>query len=404
MNRAVRGAQTRLMARNAERIRAAFRAAIDSQALVQAFFETHPAGGSITPQLARDWARVQANVDKKPLVEVLRRIYADGYVLGDVASRQQIALLIRRQKALKAPRVGVVNWQTWTPGNRAAAALLKPPGGLSTLLTRAGIVIDGVSDTKLNRIGTILSTALAQGLPPRRVAILIDQIVDDPSQALTIAQTETSRAVMTAQLDQYRETGVEKVEWLVADPCELCAENEAQSPIGINEEWRNGEPPVHPNCMCDVAPYIVVGDSEKSVNADIAKFVPSKEEAERAKSRLKILPNPTPGSIDPELNEEKFVESPWKTISVPTVDPNLWDDAELAIVAFENLLGTDPFLRRKKIKEHINTMGAALTPYRNFALVLERDGKQIIIDGHHRLMAMWLLGQTEAPVWLAKEK
>ena len=81
----------------------------------------------------------------------------------------------------------------------------------------------------------------------------------------------------------------------------------------------------------------------------------------------------------------------------------MWDNAELAIVQLSDLVGTDPFLKRKNVEEHIKSMGQATTPYRSHALVMEVGGKNVIIDGHHRLMATWLLGQTEAPVWLAKE-
>ena len=49
-------------------------------------------------------------------------------------------------------------------------------------------------------------------------------------------------------------------------------------------------------------------------------------------------------------------------------------------------------------------MGQAETPFRNFALVAEIDGQKVILDGHHRLMAMWLMGMDEAPVWLAKQE
>ena len=91
----------------------------------------------------------------------------------------------------------------------------------------------------------------------RSSAILIDELIDDPVRALTIAQTETSYAVVQSSLDLYAESGVEMVEYLVADPCDLCSENEAQSPQPIGESWPNGEPPVHPNCMCDIAPYVV---------------------------------------------------------------------------------------------------------------------------------------------------
>ena len=399
MKSPAKGAIVRIAAKNADKIRAAFAVAIDSEAIAQSFAETHPAGGEVTPQMARDWAQIHITVDKKPLVNVLRRLYAEGWVTGDLAARYTLAHLTRN-KAVDAPAVGVVNWDTWTPGNQAASALLSPKGGLQTLLDKAQITIDGVSNTKLDRIGTILSDALAQGVTPKQVSIMVDQVVNDPAQALMIAQTEMSRAVVQAELAQYQDSGVEMVEWLVADPCPECQENLDASPISIDEDWPNGDAPVHPNCMCDIAPYIVDSLS-LSASAEITKSVPSKFEVERALSRLKILPNPPEAQEGKDM--DKLVESPWKTIEPITVNPNVWDTAEMALVQFDNLTATDDYLFRKKLKKHIEAMGQAITPYRSFALVVERDGQQIIIDGHHRLMAMWMLGYTEAPVWLAKD-
>lgn len=377
----------------------------NADAIAQAFAETHPAGGEITPAMARDWVKIHANVNKKPISNQLRLLYADGYVTGELAAKYRLAHMIRRNKALEAPKVGVVNWETWKPGNRAAAALLAPQGGLESLLASRRIQItDDVVNTKLNQIGTLLSQALAKGKTPKEVSILIDDLIDDPEKALSIAQTEMSRAVSIAQRDLYETSGVEMVEWLVAVGCEECQQNADASPIGIGDTFPTGdaEPPAHPNCMCDLAPYISPQqDVQLAVMPDLTKFVPSEVEVERAKSRLKILPNPAEYPAD--LNPDKLVQSAWETIPVITVNPNIWDNAELALVQFENLIGTDLYLRRKKLKEHIESMGQATTPFRAFALVVERDGKQIIIDGHHRLMAMWLLGMTEAPVWLAKE-
>jgi hypothetical protein len=401
MKNPARGAVVRIAASHADKIRKAFNQAIDSDAVAQSFAETHPAGGQVTPAMARDWAKVHINLNKKPLLDALKRTYADGWVTGNLAGRYVIATMLRN-KAVSAPSVGVVNWETWTPGNQGAAALLNPKGGLQSLLDQAQVTIDGISNTKLDRIGTILSQALAEGVTPKQVSIMVDQVVDDPQQALVIAQTEMSRAVVQSELAQYRDSGVEMVEWLVADPCDECQENEDQSPISIDEDWINGDAPVHPNCMCDIAPYFTESaDTELAVKPDLVKFVPSKLEVERALSRLKILPNPT--QVPEDVNPEKVVESPWKVIPAITVDPNIWDNAELTLINFEDLTATDPYMRRKKVKEHIEAMGAGLTPYRNFALVVDRDGQQIIIDGHHRLMSMWLLGMTEAPVWLAKE-
>jgi hypothetical protein len=128
----------------------------------------------------------------------------------------------------------------------------------------------------------------------------------------------------------------------------------------------------------------------------INKGVPGPLEIERAKSRLEILPNPTDITLEVP---EKYVESPWAVVPVPTIDPNVWDTAEVDVVDLNELVGTDAYLNRKNVAKHIEALGQAITPNRSLALILETDTEQIIIDGHHRLMAWWLLGQNTAPVW-----
>ena len=132
-------------------------------------------------------------------------------------------------------------------------------------------------------------------------------------------------------------------------------------------------------------------------SVDVVKGVPGPLEMERALSRLTILPNPN----HPDLDEpEKFVESPWPVIPTPRVDPNAWDDAMVQVVDMDDLFATDPFMRRKNVKAHIETMGQATTPFRSFALIAVVAGRSVIIDGHHRLMALWLLGQNSAPAYV----
>jgi hypothetical protein len=112
-----------------------------------------------------------------------------------------------------------------------------------------------------------------------------------------------------------------------------------------------------------------------------------------------VLPNPNHPDLD---NPEKFVESPWITVPVPTINPNAWDNAELVLVELEDLYGTDLWLKRKNIAKHIDRLGQAVLEYKSYALVAEVEGRKIIIDGHHRLMATWLLGLETAPVFLIK--
>jgi hypothetical protein len=143
------------------------------------------------------------------------------------------------------------------------------------------------------------------------------------------------------------------------------------------------------------------GQADKAIRPELKRpashGVPSGLEVARALSRLEILPNPP----DPQLEDPtKYVESPWTIVPTFTIDPNAWDDAVLATVNLEDLVATDPFLNRKKVRKHIEAMGQALTPHRHYAMVIVRGGEYTIIDGHHRLMSQWLLGQATAAAWV----
>jgi hypothetical protein len=216
----------------------------------------------IATQMARDWVKVQAHrVDTERLNFALARLYADGWILGQDLGYYEIAKTVRINKAAPS-RVQLsnslkMNWRTWRAGNRAAAALVEPPNGLKRLLAGRGIKINDLSTTTLNRIGTALADGLRVGATRASIADDISYILGDDARALAIAGTEMSAAVVQSNLELYAESGVEQVEYLVADPCDECAENEEASPLPLGEEFPNGNPPVHPNCMCDIAPYVV---------------------------------------------------------------------------------------------------------------------------------------------------
>ena len=98
------------------------------------------------------------------------------------------------------------------------------------------------------------------------------------------------------------------------------------------------------------------------------------------------------------------VESPWPIADTVEgnyiVNPDVWQKAVLTLVNIKELWGTNTGLNRDNVADHIESMGQALTPYRGYPLVFNDGDKNIIIDGHHRLFAMWLLGMDQAPVWL----
>lgn len=263
MNRAWKkrqGAKIRLAARRAKLVRDALRASVNVDAVVDDFFAMGFTPNATTEE-TRAWARIHIRPDSKELFNALETVYVDSYTLG-----QDIAMsALAKAKINKAPtkaelqRAMGINWDNWKPGNRAAANLIKPPRGLSNLLDRRGVTIQGVNRTTLDRIGTILGRALATGATPASVRDELDDFFDDSERALTIAQTEMSSAVSVASRELYEESGAELIEWLVADPCDTCQENADVSPIGIGDVFPSGdtEPPAHPNCVCDIAPYVV---------------------------------------------------------------------------------------------------------------------------------------------------
>lgn len=257
-----RATQVRLTAKHATKIRKAFKASVNGDAIAQSWVETHPAGGSVSPTLARNWARTHAVTNKKPMQNALASIYADGYVLGERIAKARLAGLKKDAKADTATPISitptVINWSDWQPGLPSAAALVKPRGGLRGLLdTRKITIADEVINTKLDRIGTALATALDKGFNAQQTAQMIDTVINDPEAAMVIARTEMARAVSVATRDSYENAGIEQVEWLVADGCDICQENADASPIGIGDTFPSGdsEPPAHPNCECALAAY-----------------------------------------------------------------------------------------------------------------------------------------------------
>lgn len=249
---------TQTIAKNATTIRKGFDEAFDAKAIVDAWFESHPDSASMSTQGGRDWALAHVHVKRKPVELALARTYANGWSLGQSVGKSRILSQIN-----KGVSAQTVDWSTWTPGMEPAAALVRPPKGLKQLLDSRRITIsDDVIHTKIDRIGTSLARGLEEGWSTDRTAKVINEVINDPQHALTIARTETTRAVSVATREQYEEAKVELVEWLVAEGCEDCQENADASPIGIDETFPSGdsEPPAHPNCLCAIAP--VFDDSE----------------------------------------------------------------------------------------------------------------------------------------------
>jgi hypothetical protein len=382
----------------------------------------------MTRKQVADWLRINLVFKNADLNKTLASLYATATVFGIDAADYRLRKARKRNKA----GIGSFNWDNWQPGNRPAALLVNPPEGLARRLAKRYRTIKELNDTTVDRIGTVLAEGLAAGISPRDVASgvageLIDartdwaetleerlkQMAQDNRRAEVIARTEMNRAVWDEKVDRYAEMGVEMVEWVVVSPCDDCAENDGAQVL-LGEPFPNGWTSIddsHPNCNCTITPVLDDlftfdrpgdrDDIELSASPDEPKVgVPSSLDVEEAIVRLDMLPNLN----RPDLkNPYKFVASPWPVEPVPRIDPHIWDTAELVLINIDELYSTNEFMKRKNVKKHIENMGQSVKEFRSYAMVYEQDDKPIIIDGHHRLMSLWLLGLDKAPVWLVKE-
>jgi hypothetical protein len=231
---------------------------------------------------AKTWVKINVKLDNKALSKALKKVYGSGWVFGAADAKNQIY-----------SEVGL-DWDEWEAGRESAAVLVDAPRGLKTILDKEAITIKGIEDTTLDRIGSALANGLSQGLGAGEIANSIDYIIDDPARSMVIARTETARALVEASASEYRDAGIEEVEWIVGDPCDYCAIN-AGVKMPMGEEFPSGDiqPPAHPNCVCDISPVVRFGkdpeenaqleDIELADNPDVTKGNPDQPRDERGR-------------------------------------------------------------------------------------------------------------------------
>lgn len=267
-------ADARLAARNAVLIRAALRQSFDPERAFIGYQNTTPDDSLTLPQQrsrARSWAVMNIRPNLEPLRQVLIKIWAEAYALGDLAAREAIADAERLQKA---DAQGIVDWSKWKPGDAAQAIILKPPRAFQRLLEGAGITLKNFSDATLTDIGNAIGEAIELGLDAKRSAKLIGNHVASPARALTIAITEQNRAISTATQNRYLDAGLKEQTWLVFEPCKVCAQNAGQKvSIGAPFKSNHTQPPAHPNCRCALAPVIPGFDDPSNTAGTITQPV-----------------------------------------------------------------------------------------------------------------------------------
>jgi SPP1 gp7 family putative phage head morphogenesis protein len=240
----------------AGRIREALTSAIDTGKLAEAWQALYPhqMAKALNPILELFLQRARAAI-MAALGKVLGWLWAEGYVLGEVAA----------QAAVTGQEP---DWRGWTPGDYLAAEQVAG-AGLRTLLDSAGVTIASIADTRIEQLAGVIEQTLASDvttrppegpLPPMLsvgdLARQLEAVLDNPANAELVAQAEIARAQSFASEIVYAEEGIAEVDWSTAEDakvCPRCDALEAANPHPLGTVT----PPDHPRCRCAIIPVLV---------------------------------------------------------------------------------------------------------------------------------------------------
>lgn len=104
----------------------------------------------------------------------------------------------------------------------------------------------------------------------------------------------------------------------------------------------------------------------------------------------------------PRVSEFR-IAVPWPVMQRPEIDATRWEYSTLETVPISDLHATQDELSINRVRFYIKNPGAIEENRRAFANVYDADGRLAIVDGHHRLAALWLLGADEALVWMLSD-
>lgn len=114
-----------------------------------------------------------------------------------------------------------------------------------------------IDESTRELIRSDVSTALQEGWTNEKLAAVLmdpDQVAFSEYRADMVARTEMADIDIKSNYETWRESGLVKEKyWLLSsDPCDTCIANYQAGRIGLDDDFPEGDPPVHPNCSCDI--------------------------------------------------------------------------------------------------------------------------------------------------------
>ena len=101
--------------------------------------------------------------------------------------------------------------------------------------------------------------------------------------------------------------------------------------------------------------------------------------------------------------DDEHVSVPWPEVDRPKLDPKVWEDSTVQAVVITDLYASQPRLRKQTVVDYIKAQGAPERGRRAMPNVYAIDGRNVIVDGHHKLAAMWLLGAEVVNSWFLED-
>ncbi len=328
-----------------------------------------------------------------------------GHLRGDAALQGTLESAVASTSAVSDALQCVVNqlpdnyWDKWQPGFGEAASQ-----DLAALREDAGIQIQNLTDAAAERVDSAISDGLANGDSFQTIASDIQDELGSLDRAEMVANTEYARSMTEANLETYREAGVEKQGWLAeGDACEECEENADASPISMDDEWPNGDVPVHPNCRCAIEPIIETADSGEA-EPEAEKALPGEDDTIAGlygdKSCGVVVPELPAGAtgglaetakeINPETIFKNPIEEEWVGNRIYTTLP----ESHVKTVSVDDLIPTQSTLRASSL-ENART-NPDLHPI--YGIEDPFSKKFYVTDGHHGAAAAIKNGQTNVEV------
>lgn len=133
---------------------------------------------------------------------------------------------------------------------------------MGLLFTRTFNEMKGVTDAMNQQLARVLAEGMAEGLGPEEIANNIVDRVDNIgiARARLIARTEIIRAHHQANIQEYRQAGVEGVqiiaEWSTRRTMDVCPECQALEGQYFTLDAIEPMLPAHPNCRCIAIPVL----------------------------------------------------------------------------------------------------------------------------------------------------